>query len=337
VLHVDRVFSVRGAGTVVTGTLWSGSIARGERLQLLPSGEEVRVRGVQVHDEAVERARAGQRVALNLSGVARARVRRGDVLAASDTEIRETFRLDARLRLVGETAPGERVQVHHGTRESPARLVRLDGEHWQVRLEQPLIAAAGDHVVVRRISVPDTLGGGVILDATPRRHGPSPEILARLRRGEAAQPAGPARRVDLARAREPAAPAAPAPAEHAAPASLSAAALALEERLRAAGPRPPSEAELGADATYLPELRAAGRAIRVGRSMYAHVDAVAEVRVVVERLIAAEGAVTLARLRDELAISRRYAQALLEHLDSARVTRRRPDDSRVLRGSSGAA
>ena len=114
-------------------------------------------------------------------------------------------------------------------------------------------------------------------------------------------------------------------------APLSPPALALEERLRAAGPRPPSEAELGADAEHLAELRAAGRVTRVGRSMHAHVDAVEQVRAIVERIIASEGAVTLARLRDELGISRRYAQALLEHLDAARVTRRLPDDSRVLR------
>ncbi|MCW3069741.1 MAG: selB, partial [Solirubrobacterales bacterium] len=83
VLHVDRAFSIRGAGTVVTGTLWSGHVARADRLQLLPAGRVVRVRGVQVHERAVERADAGQRVAVNLTGVGREEVARGDVLAAS--------------------------------------------------------------------------------------------------------------------------------------------------------------------------------------------------------------------------------------------------------------
>src|SRR5205085_640562 len=78
-LHIDRTFTIRGAGTVVTGTLWSGSIGRGDELMLLPQRRQARVRGVQVHDQPVERALAGQRVALNLTGVAVADVARGDV------------------------------------------------------------------------------------------------------------------------------------------------------------------------------------------------------------------------------------------------------------------
>ena len=325
VLHADRVFSIRGAGTVVTGTLWSGSVARGERLQLLPAGRSVRVRGVQVHDRAVERAEAGQRVAVNIVGVAREEVERGDVLAAPGTGLRTTHRLDGALELDGRRHDRERVQVHHGTRESAARLVHLGEDYWQVRLERPLLAAGGDRIVVRSISVPDTLGGGVVLESHALRHGASGAVvsrLARIRRGEAAGPP--------AEAPEPAAARALPLAREA----LSAEALALEQRLRRAGAEPPSEAELGADARHLPELRAAGRAVRVGRSMYAHADAVAEVGERVREIIAADGSITLARLRDELGTSRRYAQALLEHLDAARVTLRLSDDRRVLRRSS---
>ncbi|MDQ6775539.1 MAG: SelB C-terminal domain-containing protein, partial [Actinomycetota bacterium] len=94
---------------------------------------------------------------------------------------------------------------------------------------------------------------------------------------------------------------------------------------------PPTEAELGDAAASLRALQAAGRAVRIGRSMHAHAEAIAGVREVVERIARDEGQITLARLRDELGTSRKYAQALLEHLDAARVTRRRPDDSRVLR------
>ncbi|MCW3050176.1 MAG: selB, partial [Solirubrobacterales bacterium] len=121
--------------------------------------------------------------------------------------------------------------------------------------------------------------------------------------------------------------ASPAPAP---PPPLTQAALALEERLRAAGHEPPDEDGIGAPAD-LAALRAAGRAVRVGRAMYAHPDAIDEVRRRVVAIVEAEGAVTLGRLRDELQTSRKYAQALLEHLDAARVTRRLPDDSRVLR------
>jgi selenocysteine-specific elongation factor len=317
VLHVDRAFTIRGAGTVVTGTLWSGAIAAGDHLVLLPADRPVRVRSVQVHDEPVQRAGAGQRVALNLAGVGVREVARGDVVAAPGA-VAPTRLLDCTLTL-RESRHGMRAHVHHGTREAAARLADLGDGLWQARLERPLLARAGDRVVVRAIAPPDTLGGGVVLDPTARRHGRRPEVLERLQRLRRGEPE-PAPEPDAAPVAEP-----PAPE----PAPLPASALALEERLRAAGHEPPSETEL--DAGDLRALRDAGRAVRVGRAMYAHPDAVAQVRVRVETIIAAEGSITLARLRDELATSRRYAQALLEHLDAERVTKRMPDDSRVLR------
>ena len=108
-------------------------------------------------------------------------------------------------------------------------------------------------------------------------------------------------------------------------------ALALEERLRAAGHEPPRESELGADAELLPALRDAGRAVRIGRNLWAHPEALAEVRERVVQIIEAEGSITLARLRDELQTSRKFAQAHLDHLDGEHVTLRRPDDTRTLR------
>src|SRR5919202_1722319 len=323
VLHVDRSFTIRGAGTVVTGTLWSGSVARGDALELLPAGARVRVRGVQVHDEPVERAEAGQRVAVNLAGVERRAVVRGDALAAPGA-VRPTTVLDTALDL-RDADPAARVHVHHGTREAPGRLAALGDGLWQLRLERPLLARAGDHVVVRSVAPPDTLGGGVVLDPGARRHGPRPDLVERLERLRRGEP-------------EPEPPGVPEPepaAEESVPGNgapaLSPSALALEERLRAAGHEPPSEADLGAAADELAALRDAGRAVRLGRSMYAHADAVAGVRERVVAIVEAEGAITLARLRDELGTSRKFAQALLEHLDAARVTRRLPDDSRVLR------
>jgi selenocysteine-specific elongation factor len=276
----------------------------------------VRVRSVQVHDEPAERAAAGQRVALNLAGVTLRDVSRGDVVAAPGA-VAPTRVLDCELYL-REARHGMRAHVHHGTREAPARLADLGGGLWQARLERPLMARPGDRVVVRSIAPPDTLGGGIVLDAAPRRHGRRAEILARLerlRRGES-EP-------------EPIHAPDPAPASPPASAALPPSALALEERLRAAGHEPPNESDL--DPADLRALREAGRAVRIGRAMYAHPDAVAAVRARVEALIAADGAITLARLRDELATSRRYAQALLEHLDAERVTKRLPDDSRVRR------
>jgi len=316
VLHVDRAFTIHGAGTVVTGTLWSGAIATGDRLVLLPAGRPVRVRSVQVHDSPVERAGAGQRVALNLVGVSVREVGRGDVVAAPGA-VTPARLLDCALTLHG-AQHGMRAHVHHGTREAPARLADLGGGLWQARLERPLLARAGDRIVVRAIAPPDTLGGGIVLDPAARRHGRRREVIERLERLQRGEP-------------EPApvaAPVAEAPPEPEA-APLSESALALEERLRAAGHEPPSESDL--DAADLRALRDAGRAVRVGRNMYAHPAALASVRERVEGIINAEGSITLARLRDELDTSRRYAQALLEHLDAERVTKRMPDDARVLR------
>jgi selenocysteine-specific elongation factor len=301
---------------VVTGTLWSGTIGEGDGLAILPAGRAARVRSVEVHDERVTSAAAGQRVAVNLAGVGADAVARGDVLAGGP--LRPTFIVDAALDTRIEH--GTRATVHHGTRETPARIAWLGGRFHQLRCERPLMAARGDRLVIRSIAPPDTLGGGVVLDPAARKHGPARDVLARLERlarGEAAEPR----------------PRRPSPPRPVGPVPLDAAALALEERLRAAWLEAPAFADLDADA--LAALRAHDRARRVGPFAF-HADAVAQVEDRVRALVAAEGAVTLARLRDELATSRRYAQALIEHLDATRVTRRLPDDSRVLRRASPA-
>ena len=149
VLHVDRAFTIHGAGTVVTGTLWSGSAGRGDHVELLPSGERARVRGVEVHDAIVDRAQAGQRVALNLAGAAVDRVARGDVVVGARAGAARpvvSYRLDAALDWSSpdaRPANGARVAVHHGTREAAARLAELGGRYAQLRLERPLVAARG--------------------------------------------------------------------------------------------------------------------------------------------------------------------------------------------------
>lgn len=321
-LHIDRVFSITGAGTVVTGTLWTGQVSRGDELVLLPGGRRARVRGVQVHDRAVDGAAAGQRVAVNLVGVALGELARGDVLATMGGELTATHIIDVALDLAEHAArprPSERVAVHHGTRETSARHAWLGGPFWQLRLERPLMALAGDRLVVRRLAPPDTLGGGVVLDARARRHGGGTELLARLERRRSGQP-------------EPTlAEVAPPPAQPAPP-PLGPEALGLERRLREAKFEPPGAGELSrTEVAQLPALRAAGRAVRVGRTLHYHPEALAAVQRVVVDLVAREGSVTLATLRDELHTSRKFAQALLEHLDSVRVTRRLPDDRRVLR------
>jgi len=322
------VFTVRGAGTVVTGTLWSGAVARGDTLVVRPSGLRARVRAVHVHDEPVERALAGQRVALNLAGVGLREVARGDALADPAAALAPTTIVDAALDLREELHNG-RVMAHHATRAVPARLAALGAGLWQVRLEAPLLAAAGDRLVVRSVAPPDTLGGGTVLDPRARRHGRRPELVARLERLRRGEPEPSS--AEPPKAAEPAGPAAPStPAERA----LEPGAVELAQRLLEAGHEPLSRAQLDDAAAHLPALIQAGVAVRIGRDLYAHRDALATVADRARAIIAAEGAVTLARLRDELGTSRKYAQALLEHLDAARVTLRLSDDRRVLRKRS---
>lgn len=164
-LYVDRVFTLQGIGTVATGTLWSGTVAAGDVLRLAPSRRDVRVRSVQVHDADVERAEAGQRVALSLPGVERSDVRRGDALVAAGA-FPVSYRLEVELEELEPIPHGTRLTVHHGTRGVPGRVVRVGERHAQLRLAAPVVAARGDRVVLRREA---TVGGGVVLDPSPPR------------------------------------------------------------------------------------------------------------------------------------------------------------------------
>jgi selenocysteine-specific elongation factor len=180
-LFADRAFSLRGIGTVVTGTLWSGSIGEGDELVLAPAGRPVRVRSVQVHDRPVERAEAGQRVAVALPGLERSDLRRGDALVEPGA-YPVSYRLDVRLDTLEDLPERLRAHVHHGTAEHYARLVRVGDRYAQLRLDSPAVAARGDHVVLRDQT---TLGGGIVLDPAPPRR-TSAERLALLERGDPA-------------------------------------------------------------------------------------------------------------------------------------------------------
>jgi selenocysteine-specific elongation factor len=181
-LFVDRVFTLRGIGTVATGTLWSGSIGDGDELRVEPRGLAVRVRSVQVHDESVDRAVAGQRVALSLPGVERTDLSRGDVIVAPEA-YPVSYRLDVVLEELEPIQDGARLQAHHGTAEIAARVVRVGPRHAQLRLGTPAVAARGDHFVLRGET---TLGGGRVLDPQPPRAS-DPAWLDTLERGAPAE------------------------------------------------------------------------------------------------------------------------------------------------------
>lgn len=189
-LPVDRVFTMRGFGTVVTGTLLSGQIRAGDKLELLPDGTAVTVRGVQVYGDKVDAATPGQRTAVNLQGIDVDAVTRGNLLVTPGC-LAPTYLIDARLRLLPEH-PLERLQrvrFHHGAAEILCRVAVLEGDRIeagdsglvQLRLESPYACVPGDRFVVRRYSPMLTIGGGVVLDTAPAKHRPSdPDALALL-------------------------------------------------------------------------------------------------------------------------------------------------------------
>jgi selenocysteine-specific elongation factor len=309
-LPIDRVFTLRGIGTVVTGTLWSGTVAVGDRLAIEPGGREARVRSLQVHDRAVERAGAGQRVALALVGVERAQVRRGQTAATPGT-LPRSYRLACRLRVLASAARplrhGELVTVHHGTAETPATVVLRDAAELrpgaegevQLRLRRQVSAAAGDRVILRLTSPQVTVAGAVVTDPAPPR----------------------------TRSAAPAPEAAPAPPTER-PGVPEAVLAELHARL-AANPLQPPALEPG-DAAAIAALVDAGRAVRAGRDLAFTAEGFATARDAAVEIATAGGSVTLAQLRDRLGISRKFAQALLEAMDANGVTRR-VGDERVLR------
>jgi selenocysteine-specific elongation factor len=319
-LPVDRVFTLRGIGTVATGTLWSGTVRPNDRLEIQPGGREVRVRSIQVHDRPVDQAGAGQRVALALVGAERRDIGRGATLAAPGS-IGTTYRLDCDLMVLAD-APhalrrSERVTVHIATSETPAKVAVRDGEELapggagkaQLRLARPLAARAGDRVILRLTAPQTTIAGGTVTDASPTRSGRPRPVH------EAPAPA-PARVLSSEGADE------------------------LERRLAESPPFAPPALAAGdqAPAAYLAD---AGRIVRAGRDLAFTSAAFDQARAAAVEIATERGAVTLAQLRDRLGCSRKYAQALLEALDAHGVTRR-VGDERVLRrraraGESGGA
>ena len=179
-LAVDRVFTMAGFGTVVTGTLWGGVIKQGDTLELLPSRRQARVRSLQVHGEKRDAAYAGERVAVNLTGIEKTFVERGSWLTAPGA-LKDNRRVDIRLELlddVPEMVQRARVHIHHGTTEVLARVKLLDRDTLppggscfaQLELEESLSALPGDRVILRFYSPMFTIGGGTVLDPSAARH-----------------------------------------------------------------------------------------------------------------------------------------------------------------------
>jgi selenocysteine-specific elongation factor len=306
---------------------------------------------VQVHDRPLERAEAGQRVAVSLPGVERQELRRGDVLVTPGTA-KPSFRVDVALEPLGEIPP--RVMLHHGTAETAARVARAGDRFAQLRLSRPVVAARGDRVVLRAGT---TVGGGVVLDPTPPRHADLARFEA-LERGETFVHA-PVRvdgewrwsrawldelRGDLDRAIDAVDPLDPGVAV---PAAEWAKAVIPHLGLELRGAklyRPGTAAELGEraqeaaalearlgvepvrieDAALARFLEEQGKLVRVGDGF-----AIAPAAYEQARSVLVDG-ITLAEFRDALGVGRKTAQLYLERFDADGVTRR-VGDARVLR------
>ena len=191
-LPIDRAFSMHGFGTVVTGTLISGAVAREQEVELHPGGRRLRVRGVEVHGEKVEQALAGQRTALNLAGIEPAELARGMVLAGPG-RFRAVSEIDCRLELLPSAKPLKHrapVHFHAGTTEIEAEVRLLDGApalrpggsaYARLRLREPLLLLPGDRFIVRMFSPVVTIGGGVVVDPSGRRYRRGENASARLK------------------------------------------------------------------------------------------------------------------------------------------------------------
>jgi selenocysteine-specific elongation factor len=229
------------------------------------------------------------------------------VVVAPGGEVSATYRVD--VRLDSELERGTRVQVHHGTRDAPGRAYPRDSGITQLRLEAPLVAVDGDRLVLRQIAPPDTLGGGTVVDAHARR----------TKRGAELEPQ-------------------PPNAHRAPPTALDDAALRLASLLRSDWREPRAHGDLAEAVGLQPneaerrlaQLERSGQAVRVGKNLHFHPEPLAELEAQVIALCERDGAATIAALRDQLGTSRRYAQAVLEHLDRTKVTRR-DGDAHVLR------
>jgi selenocysteine-specific elongation factor len=442
-LPVDRVFTVQGFGTVVTGTLLDGPLNIGQDVQILPAGIRGRVRGLQTHKQHVEDAEPGRRLAVNLAGLPAHGVRRGDVLVPAAT-LRSTRRFDAKVRLTSDApramAHGQRLDLFVGAAESVATLSLLDRDevlpgdtcYAHVRVSDGLVLLRGDRFILRQPSPSITVGGGIVLDAHPKRHRRKTQEtldeMAALERGTpedlvlaALGRSGPADRATLLRAVDGTASdimermvntgtvvkmLAAAPLEagslyctraqweslsgritqtvsdyHAAyPLRAGMPRQELKSRLRldsrvftqvveglrerellveqgalvrranftvqldgpvkaeaerlisaieASGYTPPTPVEIGAGPELLAALVEVGRLQKLNDAVYYTPATYSEMVSEILKVIKTDGSITVAQARDRFGMSRRYALAILEHLDAIRVTRRE-GDTRVL-------
>ena len=180
-LPVDRVFTMKGFGTVITGTILSGGVKVGEEVSIMPSGATARIRGIQVHNDSVDEAVAGTRTAINLTGIDRDKIMRGDTIISPDA-IEPSYMIDAKINYLTDNGKNlknrTKVRFHLGTSEVISNVILMETEetlpgddaYVQIRLTEPIVAIPGDRFVIRSLSPVNTIAGGEILNAHPKKH-----------------------------------------------------------------------------------------------------------------------------------------------------------------------
>ena len=180
-LPIDRVFSIKGSGVVVTGTLMDGTLVKGDEVYIFPRDRSARIRTLESYKSKLEKAQPGTRVALNLAGLEKEELSRGDIIFKTKEQAISSQIIDVRLRLVPHLShpvkSNTEYKIYLGTRESTGQVILLgkemlkEGEAWaQFRFKEPVATRIGDHFIVRRVSPAETIGGGTVLDPLASRH-----------------------------------------------------------------------------------------------------------------------------------------------------------------------
>lgn len=361
-LWVDRVFTISGAGTVVTGTLAGGSLAVGETVEVAPEGRVARIRSIQSHKRELQSVVPGNRVALNLAGLERQGAERGDAIVGRG-QFRATRTIDVELRAIPVGTPIREKGAHllyAGSAEVPVRM-RLLGPaaiepgsagYAQLTLQDPLPLQRGDRFVLRDAGRVTTLGGGRVLDPLPgparRKDEGRPALLTELSKADAegalvalveaagtlevgealfrsgadSAPPGITEAGGFYLSRSEAARRSDEDRERAAQQGSGAA--TLIEKIDAGGFTPPMTKELGSDPALVRSLVASGDLVRIG-DFHLTAAGAAEARRLVRAHIDSHGPMTVSEIRDLLGTTRKYAVPLCEWLDSTGTTKREGD------------
>ncbi len=330
-LPIDRVFTVSGFGTVVTGTLAAGEITADSRIMLMPSQIPCKIRGMQSYGEKTQNASAGQRLAINLSNIKTDQVHRGDIITGTDqTDVAETDCLNVSLISAGHSKKsfesGMRVQMLIGTDRAAGKLF-LFRDAWpfgQVRLDETVCAAAGDRFILRSASPMTTIGGGSVIETKTRKCRISDHRTIERLKNKAEGRLDPVSTTDHRHTDKPE----HLPGKHTIPERLRKPADWIMSLLRESGYKLISVNSFGQDRyddktirMTLRELKKCGMIIQIDEVHYTTVETADQAVTLIRRSLSDHGELSIAELRDLLDTNRKSARLFLEYTDRKKITR----------------